>query len=51
VPVVSNCLPLTKIHQAAFDANLIGIDLQFESGPLQERVSSELDSAFSIAAL
>jgi hypothetical protein len=26
-PVVSNGLPLTKIHHAAFDAHLIGIDL------------------------
>src|SRR6185503_15215564 len=25
-PVVTNGLPLTKIHHAAFDANLIGID-------------------------
>jgi putative restriction endonuclease len=25
-PIVSNGLPLTKIHHAAFDANLIGID-------------------------
>ena len=28
-PVVSNGLPLTKIHHAAFDANLIGIDPDF----------------------
>jgi putative restriction endonuclease len=25
-PVISNGLPLTKIHHAAFDAHLIGID-------------------------
>jgi putative restriction endonuclease len=25
-PIISNGLPLTKIHHAAFDANLIGID-------------------------
>ena len=25
-PVVSNGLPLTKIHHAAFDAHLIGVD-------------------------
>jgi putative restriction endonuclease len=25
-PIVSNGLPLTKIHHAAFDANLIGVD-------------------------
>jgi predicted restriction endonuclease len=25
-PIVSNGLPLTKIHHAAFDAQLIGID-------------------------
>ena len=28
-PVVSNGLPLTKIHHAAFDADLIGIDPDF----------------------
>jgi putative restriction endonuclease len=28
-PIVSNGLPLTKIHHAAFDANLIGIDADF----------------------
>jgi putative restriction endonuclease len=28
-PVVSNGLPLTKFHHAAFDANLIGIDADF----------------------
>src|SRR6267378_5332710 len=28
-PIVSNCLPLTKIHHAAFDAHLIGIDPDF----------------------
>jgi putative restriction endonuclease len=28
-PIVSNALPLTKIHHAAFDANLIGIDPDF----------------------
>jgi putative restriction endonuclease len=28
-PVVSNGLTLTKIHHAAFDANLIGIDADF----------------------
>jgi putative restriction endonuclease len=26
-PIVSNGLPLTKIHHAAFDAHLIGVDL------------------------
>ena len=25
-PVISNGLPLTKLHHAAFDAHLIGID-------------------------
>ena len=25
-PIVSNGLPLSKLHHAAFDANLIGID-------------------------
>jgi putative restriction endonuclease len=29
-PIVSNGLPLTKIHHAAFDANLIGIDPDFQ---------------------
>jgi putative restriction endonuclease len=28
-PIVSNGLPLTKIHDAAFDAHLIGIDPEF----------------------
>jgi putative restriction endonuclease len=28
-PIVSNGLPLTKIHHAAFDANLIGVDPDF----------------------
>jgi putative restriction endonuclease len=28
-PIVSNALPLTKIHRAAFDAHLIGIDPDF----------------------
>ena len=28
-PVVSNGLPLTKLHHAAFDAHLIGIDPDF----------------------
>ena len=29
-PVVSNGLPLSKIHHAAFDAHLIGIDGDFK---------------------
>jgi putative restriction endonuclease len=29
-PVVPNGLPLSKIHHAAFDANLIGIDPDFQ---------------------
>ena len=28
-PVISNSLPLTKIHHAAFDSHLIGIDPDF----------------------
>ena len=28
-PVISNGLPLTKLHHAAFDAHLIGIDPDF----------------------
>ena len=28
-PIVSNGLPLTKLHHAAFDAQLIGIDPNF----------------------
>ena len=28
-PIVTNGLPLSKIHHAAFDANLIGIDPNF----------------------
>jgi putative restriction endonuclease len=29
LPIVPNGLPLSKIHHAAFDANLIGIDPDF----------------------
>ena len=29
-PVIPNGLPLTKLHHAAFDANLIGIDADFQ---------------------
>jgi len=29
-PVVSNGLPLTKIHHAAFDAHLIGVDPDYQ---------------------
>jgi putative restriction endonuclease len=28
-PIVSNGLPLTKLHHAAFDAHLIGIDTDY----------------------
>jgi putative restriction endonuclease len=46
-PIVSNRLPLTKIHHAAFDAHLIGIDpdyrihvsnrlLEVDDGPFLE---------------
>jgi putative restriction endonuclease len=28
-PIIPNGLPLTKLHHAAFDANLIGIDADF----------------------
>ena len=28
-PIVSNGLPVTKLHHAAFDAHLIGIDPDF----------------------
>ena len=28
-PIVTNGLPLSKLHHAAFDANLIGIDPDF----------------------
>ena len=46
-PIVSNGLPLTKLHHAAFDAHLIGIDpdyrihvsdrlLEIHDGPLLE---------------
>jgi putative restriction endonuclease len=29
-PIISNGLPLTKLHHAAFDANLIGVDPDFQ---------------------
>jgi putative restriction endonuclease len=35
-PVVSNGLPMSKIHHAAFDANLIGIDPDFRVHIAQE---------------
>lgn len=28
-PIVANGLPLSKVHHAAFDANLIGIDADY----------------------
>ena len=42
-PIVSNELPLSKIHHAAFDANLVGIDpdserlLDLDDGPSPEQ--------------
>ena len=47
-PIVSNGLPLTKIHHAAFDAHLIGVDpdyrihvsdrvLEIHDGPFLEQ--------------
>ena len=42
-PIVSNELPLSKIHHAAFDANLVGIDpdserlLDLDDGPFLEQ--------------
>ncbi|MBR1129503.1 HNH endonuclease [Bradyrhizobium iriomotense] len=41
-PVVSNGLPLSKIHHAAFDAHLIGIDPDFEIH-VSERLLSQND--------
>jgi putative restriction endonuclease len=38
-PVVSNGLPLSKIHHAAFDANLIGIDPDFRIHVADELLS------------
>lgn len=51
-PIVSNGLPLSKIHHAAFDSHLIGIDpdyrlhlsdrlLEKEDGPLLEALKSQ----------
>ena len=33
-PIVSNGLPLTKLHHAAFDAHLIGVDPQLSNSRL-----------------
>jgi putative restriction endonuclease len=38
-PVVSNGLPLSKIHHAAYDANLIGIDADFRIHIAEELLS------------
>jgi putative restriction endonuclease len=53
-PIVSNGLPLTKIHHAAFDANLIGVDpdyrihvsdrlLEIHDGPFLELGLKRID--------
>ncbi len=52
-PIVSNGLPLSKVHHAAFDAHLIGIDPDFrvhvspqlmaiEDGPMLEQASKAM---------
>ena len=41
-PVVSNGIPLSKIHHAAFDAHLIGIDPDFKVH-VSERLLSQND--------
>jgi putative restriction endonuclease len=41
-PVVSNGLPLSKIHHAAFDAHLIGIDPDYRVH-VSERLLSQND--------
>src|SRR4051794_2036458 len=38
-PIVSNGLPLSKIHHAAFDANLLGIDADFRIHVADELLS------------
>jgi putative restriction endonuclease len=43
--VVSNGLPLTKIHHAAFDAHLIGIDPNFRI-PVSDRLLEIHDGPF-----
>ena len=53
MPIVPNGLPLSKVHHAAFDANLIGIDpdyrvhvsrelLSLHDGPMFEQAIKEI---------
>ena len=44
-PIVSNGLPLTKIHHAAFDSHLIGIDPDFRIH-VSDRLLEIRDGAF-----
>jgi putative restriction endonuclease len=44
-PIVSNGLPLSKIHHAAFDAHLIGIDSDFRI-PVSDRLLELHDGPF-----
>ena len=44
-PIVSNGLPLTKIHHAAFDAHLIGVDPDYRIH-VSDRLLEIRDSPF-----
>jgi putative restriction endonuclease len=44
-PIIPNGLPLTKIHHAAFDANLVGIDADFRI-PVADRLLEIHDGPF-----
>ena len=48
-PVISNGLPLTKIHHAAFDAHLIGVDPDFRAKSLSGcSISSALTERYRL---
>jgi putative restriction endonuclease len=49
-PIVSNGLPLTKIHHAAFDVHLIGVHPDFQIH-VSDRLLEIHDGPFSNSAL
>jgi putative restriction endonuclease len=48
-PIVSNGLPLTKLHHAAFDAHLIGVDPDYRIH-VSDRLLEIRDGRFSNSA-
>jgi putative restriction endonuclease len=49
-PIVSNGLPLTKLHHAAFDSNLIGIDPHFRIHVLIGCLRSTMARSWNLAS-